>query len=154
MKQILFYVFFLNFFLSSCYSQGRKINLKEVEVNVKSIPIIYIEGVGYSFRERDYFIKLLLTESFWSDNFKIKIDLSSFYENNNSEFVIEGKTIVKIDDEILSKKHQYRSHKKIKKLLPRIKEVSIIQNDMTEIFIKTNLDENVLLMNFKKGNIN
>ena len=98
MKQILFYVFFLNFFLSNCYSQGRKINLKEVEVNVKSIPIIYIEGVGYSFRERDYFIKLLLTASFWSDNFKIKIDLSSFYENNNSEFVIEGKTIVKIEE--------------------------------------------------------
>jgi hypothetical protein len=136
------------------YGQGTKIDLNEVEVNVKALPIITISGVNYSFKERDYFITRLLTEAFWSKNFKIKIDLSSFYEDRDYVFTIDGKTMVKVDGEILLKGHKYRSYKKLKKLLPKVKTVSIIQNNFTEVNINTETNKNILLSKLKKGIVN
>jgi|TARA_B110000444_G_scaffold261390_1_gene313130 hypothetical protein len=96
------------------FSQGHKINLDELEVNKKALSVINILVVDYSFRERDYFIKRLLTESILSDSFRIKIDLSTFYKCIKKEFSIKGETIVKIDGENLSRIRPYKSLKKIK----------------------------------------
>ena len=154
MKPFTLIIFFLLFTFSKSFSQGKKIDLNEVEVNVKALPIINISGVNYSFKERDYFITRLLTEPFWSKNFKIKIDLSSFYEDRNYEFIIDGKTIVKVDGEILLRGHKYRSYREIKKLLPKIKEVSVNENESTEVEIKTEISKDVLLMKLQKGIVN
>ena len=154
MKPFTLIIFFLLFTFSKSFSQGKKIDLNEVEVNVKALPIINISGVNYSFKERDYFITRLLTEPFWSKNFKIKIDLSSFYEDRNYVFIIDGKTIVKVDGEVLFRGHKYRSIRKIKKLLPEIKTVSIKENGSTEVEIKTEISKDVLLMKLQKGIVN
>jgi len=154
MKPFTLIIFFLLFTFSKSFSQGKKIDLNEVEVNVKALPIINISGVNYSFKERDYFITRLLTEPFWSKNFQIKIDLSSFYEDRNYVFIIDGKTIVKVDGEVLFRGHKYRSIRKIKKLLPEIKTVSIKENGSTEVEIKTEISKNILLMKLQKGIVN
>lgn len=146
--RLIIFLLFITFYNS--YGQGQKIELNEVEVGVNALPVITISGVNYSFKERDYFITRLLTEPFWSSNFKIKFDLSSFYEDRKYDFIIDGKTIVKIDDEILLKGHKFRSYKKIKKLLPKIKTVSIIQNNFTEVNINTVTNKNILLSKLKK----
>ena len=109
MRSLTLITFFLLITISKSFSQGTKIDLNEVEVNIKALPIITISGVDYSFKERDYFITRLLTEPFWSKNLKIKIDLSSFYEDRNYKFIIDGKTIVKVDGEILLRGHKYHS---------------------------------------------
>ncbi len=130
---------FLLFTITSSFSQGKKIELDEVEIKQKALPEINISGIRYSFKERDYFIKTLLTSRFWSKDFKMKIDLTYFYEDKKKNFLlIEGKTLVKIDSEILFKNHKYKSNKRIKVLLEKIMEVSIIQNNITQIVIKTN----------------
>ena len=130
---------FLLFTITGSFSQGKKIELDEVEIKQKALPEINISGIRYSFKERDYFIKTLLTSRFWSKDFKMKIDLTYFYEDKKKNFLlIEGKTLVKIDSEILFKNHKYKSNKRIKALLSKLKEVSIIQNNITQIVIKTN----------------
>ena len=129
---------FLLFTITSSFSQGKKIELDAVEIKQKALPEINISGIRYSFKERDYFIKTLLTSRFWSKDFKIKIDLTYFYEDKKKNFLlIEGKTLVKIDSEILFKNHKYKSNKRIKALLSKLKEVSIIQNNITQVLIKT-----------------
>jgi len=130
---------FLLFTITGSFSQGKKIELDEVEIKQKALPEINISGIRYSFKERDYFIKTLLTSRFWSKDFKMKIDLTYFYEDKKKNFLlIEGKTLVKIDSEILFKNHKYKSNKRIKVLLEKIMEVSIIQNNITQVVIKTN----------------
>ena len=137
MKQLC--LLFLLFTITSSFSQGKKIELDEVEIKQKALPEINISGIRYSFKERDYFIKTLLTSRFWSKDFKMKIDLTYFYEDKKKNFLlIEGKTLVKIDSEILFKNHKYKSNKRIKVLLEKIMEVSIIQNNITQVVIKTN----------------
>ena len=89
---------FLFFSISSSFCQGNKINLTEIEVKEKAIPEIIIQGTKYSYRDRDYLIKRVLTLPFWSKDFVIKMDLSYFYNNREDVFLlIEGETEVKID---------------------------------------------------------
>ena len=96
-------------------------------------------GVNYSYRHRDVLIKKLLRLPFWSEDFVLKIDLSYFNEEVKNDFLlIEGETIVKIDGEVLTSKHKYKSMKRIK-VNSKIKEVSIGKNDQIHIIIKTYL---------------
>tara|TARA_B100002052_G_scaffold249676_1_gene237017 strand:- start:443 stop:790 length:348 start_codon:yes stop_codon:yes gene_type:complete len=110
-----------------------------VEVKEKALPEITILGTRYSYKERDFFIKTLLTQPFWRKDFKMKLDLSYFYKTKQNDFLIKGETIVKIDSIILSRKHKYKSNRKIKRLLPIIKKVSINQNISTEVIIETSV---------------
>lgn len=106
----------------------------------KALPEINILGENYSYRHRDVLIKKLLRLPFWSEDFVLKIDLSYFNgEVKNDFLLIEGETIVKIDSEVLTSKHKYKSMKRIKELIPKIKEVSIGKNDQIHIIIKTHL---------------
>ena len=133
------FIFFICSIISS-YSQESDINLKEVQVSEKALPEIYILGKNYSYRHRDVLIKKLLRLPFWSEDFVLKIDLSYFNGKVKNDFLlIEGETIVKIDGEVLTSKHKYKSMKRIKDLIPEIKEVSIDKNDQIHIIIKTHL---------------
>ena len=137
-KKITF-IFFL-FSIISSYSQGSKVTLKEVQVSEKALPEINILGENYSYRHRDVLIKKLLRLPFWSEDFVLKIDLSYFNEEVKNDFLlIEGETIVKIDGEVLTSKHKYKSMKRIKELIPKLKEVSISKNNQIQIIIKTHL---------------
>ena len=136
-------LFFSNTF-SKSFSQGKKIVLKEVEVEEKAIPVINILNKVYSFKERDKFIKLLLSNKFWKNNFFIKINLSSFDNKSLFEFDLKGETIVKINSKILSRKHKFKSYRKIKNLILKTESVAIYnykKNDTLNRFIveiKTN----------------
>ena len=139
-------LFFSNTF-SKSFSQGKKIVLKEVEVEEKAIPVINILNKTYSFKERDKFIKLLLSNKFWKNNFFIKINLSSFDNKSLYEFDLKGETIVKINSKILSKKHKYKTYRKIKNLIPKIKNIRVYYYKKTDtlnrfiVEIKTKKDE-------------
>ena len=124
-------LFFSNTF-SKSFSQGKKIVLKEVEVEEKAIPVINILNKAYSFKERDKFIKLLLSNKFWKNNFFIKINLSSFDNKSLYEFDLKGETIVKINSKILSKKHKYKTYRKIKNLIPKIENIRIYYYKKTD----------------------
>ncbi len=131
------FIFFICSIIST-FSQGFDINLKEVKVSEKALPEINILGENYSYKHRDVLIKKLLRLPFWSEDFVLKIDLSYFNEEVKNDFLlIEGETIVKIDGEVLTSKHKYKSMKRIKDLIPKIKEVSIGKNDQIYIIIKT-----------------
>ena len=67
--------------LSSCFAQEMKIDLREVEVTENALPVIEINTKDYSFRDRDYFVRLLLKSRFWQNNFQLKIALESFYND-------------------------------------------------------------------------
>ncbi len=138
MRQLSF-LFLLLFTITNSFCQGKKVVLKEVEVKEKALPEITILGTRYSYKERDFFIKTLLTQPFWRKDFKMKLDLSYFYKTKQNDFLIKGETIVKIDSIILSRKHKYKSNRKIKRLLPIIKKVSINQNISTEVIIETSV---------------
>ena len=73
-------LFLLLFTITNSFCQGKKVVLEEVEVKEKAIPEITILGIRYSYRERDFFIKTLLTQPFWRKDFKMKLDLSYFYK--------------------------------------------------------------------------
>ena len=124
-------LFFSNTF-SKSFSQGKKIVLKEVEVEEKAIPVINILNKAYSFKERDKFIKLLLSNKFWKNNFFLKINLSSFDNKSLYEFDLKGETIVKINSKILSKKHKYKTYRKIKNLTPKIENIRIYYYKKTD----------------------
>lgn len=132
-------LFLLLFTITNSFCQGKKVVLEEVVVKEEAIPEITISGTRYSYKERDFFIKTLLTQPFWRKDFKMKLDLSYFYKTKQNDFLIKGETIVKIDNIILSRKHKYKSNRKIKKLLPIIKNVSINQNNSTEVIIETSV---------------
>tara|TARA_B100001173_G_scaffold45126_1_gene35810 strand:- start:1350 stop:1799 length:450 start_codon:yes stop_codon:yes gene_type:complete len=147
-KNIIRLLFFLILLFSNTltksFSQGKKIDLKEVEVEEKALPVIYILDKGYSFKERDKFMKLLLRNRFWKNDFFIKINLNSFDNKSSFEFDLKGETIVKINNKILSRKHKFKSYRKIKNLILKTESVAIYnykKNDTLNRFIveiKTN----------------
>ncbi len=135
-RLLFFSILLLSNTFTKSFSQGKKIDLKEVEVEEKALPVIYILDKGYSFKERDKFIKLLLSNKFWKNDFFIKINLSSFDYKSSFEFDLKGETIVKINSKILSKKHKYKTYRKIKNLIPKIENIRIYYYKNTATFIR------------------
>ncbi|MBU79435.1 MAG: hypothetical protein CMD29_04845 [Flavobacteriales bacterium] len=120
------YLFLFFFFVSTIsIAQEKKINLDEVSVYKKALPAISISGVKYSFRDRDKFVSYILKGAFWRDDFSFKISLQKFTHNEIFYYQMSGPTLIKIDNEILSKYHKYNSFKKIKKLNFKIKNISL-----------------------------
>ena len=143
-RLLFFSILLLSNTFTKSFSQGRKIVLKEIEVEEKAIPVINILNKTYSFKEWDKFIKLLLSNKFWKNNFFIKINLSSFDNKSSFEFDLKGETIVKINSKILSKKHKFKSYRKIRNLIPKIENIAIYNYKKTDtlnrfiVEIKTN----------------
>ena len=117
----------LTFCLTSsvCFSQNLGIALNEVEVVKDALPVIEIDNQEYSFRERDYFVQLLLRTRFWNDSFKLKVDLESFYTDSLFSYQMTGKTNVYIDTTEIKKKHAYKTRRAIRKLNAQIKKIRI-----------------------------
>ena len=120
------YLFLFFFFVSILsIAQGKKINLDEVSVSKKAFPVISISGIKYSFVERDKFVNFILKGAFWRDDFFCKIALQKFTNDEIYNYQMNGPTLIKIDNEILTKYHKYNSFKKIKKLNSNIINISL-----------------------------
>ena len=120
------FLFFFYFFVSTILiAQGKKINLDEVSIYKKALPAINISGIKYSFRDRDKFVGYILKGAFWTDDFSFKISLQKSTSDEIFNYQMNGPTLIKIDNEVLSKYHKYNSFKKIKKFNPKIKNISL-----------------------------
>ena len=84
--------------ISFCFAQMSTIELNEVELSKKALPIILVDGEEYSFRNRDFFIKMVLKSRFWEDSFYVKVDLVTFNEDSLFAYEIDGKTRVFLDN--------------------------------------------------------
>lgn len=124
---VLLWLFCLS--LTSSFAQKGKIHLKEVEVTERSLPILEIKGREYSFRESDYFLRMILKSRFWQKSFYMKIDLASFYVDSTAVFEMEGKTKVFIDQKEMLKKHPYRRKKSIQRLSKKVYKISISKEE-------------------------
>ena len=111
--------------LTSSFAQKGKIHLKEVEVTERSLPILEIDGREYSFRESNYFVRMILKSRFWHKSFYIKIDLASFYVDSTAVYEMEGKTKVFIDHQEIAKKHPYKSKKSIQRLSKKVHKIRV-----------------------------
>ena len=118
------------FLMPVSLAQTRQIQLEEVELSKKALPIILIDGKKYSFRNRDYFVKLILKSRFWEDSFYVKVDLASFDTDSLFAYEIDGKTRIYLDNIELDKTHQFKKKKQIQLLNERIKEVRVVKNSI------------------------
>lgn len=124
-------IFLVLWFLTPVgFSQAKQIELNEVELSKKALPIILIDGEKYSFRNRDYFVKLILKSRFWEDSFYVKVDLTSFDTDSLFAYEIDGKTRIYLDNIELDKTHQFKKNKQIQYLNERIKEVRVVKNSI------------------------
>ena len=127
------YITFLNFLTtSSCFAQEMKIDLKEVEVTEKALPLIEINAKKYSFRNKDYFVSLLLKSRFWQNNFQLKVALESFHNDSIFTYRMFGRTKVFIGEKAISKNHPYKRRKKVRELIGRINTIKITKGDVEQ----------------------
>ena len=120
-------------------AQGKEINLKEVEVAEKALPVIKINERNYSFKARDYFIKLLMKSKFWQQNFQLKVELTNFANDSLFTYHMSGKTKVFVDGVELKKRHAFRRKKSIKQLNQQLGSLNIQKNKNEQLIsISTN----------------
>ena len=135
------------FLLGTLFSfgqQGKSITLDEVINTAKIIPIIYIENSAYSFKDRDLFLKKMLTSDFWW-SFKFSIPLEEYETKEKSNFSNSGPLRVFINDNELNKRHLFKSSRSIRALISKIDKVVIkkVGEDMI-ISITAQLDSGIL----------
>ena len=114
--------------ISLCYAQRKPIELNEVELSKKALPIIVVEGEKYSFKNRDFFVKMVLKSRFWEDSFYVKVDLIAFETARLFTYEIEGKTRVFLDNVELNKTHQFKKKRQINTLNKQLEEVRVMKN--------------------------
>ena len=92
--------------------------------------MILVDGEEYSFRNRDFFIKMVLKSRFWEDSFYVKVDLVTFNEDSLFAYEIDGKTRVFLDNVELDKTHQFKKKREIKILNEQLEEVRVMKNSI------------------------
>ena len=123
----------------SVHAQGREISLQEVELTEVALPVIKINEQEYSFKERDYFIRLLMKSKFWQPSFQLKMALTTFANDSLFTYQMKGKTKVVVDGLALNKKHAYRKRRAIKLLNQQIESLHILKKEKAQIItISTN----------------
>ena len=123
----------------SIHAQAREISLQEVELTEVALPVIKINEQEYSFKERDYFIRLLMKSKFWQSSFQLKMALTTFANDSLFTYQMKGKTKVVVDGLALNKKHAYRKRRAIKLLNQQIESLHILKKEKAQIItISTN----------------
>ena len=115
------------------HAQGREISLQEVELTEVALPVVKINEQEYSFKERDYFIRLLMKSKFWQPSFQLKMALTTFANDSLFTYQMKGKTKVVVDGLELNKKHAYRKGKAIKLLNQQIESLHILKKEKAQI---------------------
>ena len=70
--------------------EGTKIDLNNVNVQVKALPTIFLFGQQYTFRERDNFIRGILKSKWFLKDLSISLELEEFYTNRVFRFNHKG----------------------------------------------------------------
>ena len=115
------------------HAQGREISLQEVELTEVALPVVKINEQEYSFKERDYFIRLLMKSKFWQPSFQLKMALTTFTNDSLFTYQMKGKTEVVVDGLELKKKHAYQKRKTIKQLNQQIESLHILKKEKAQI---------------------
>ena len=115
------------------HAQGREISLQEVELTEVALPVVKMNEQEYSFKERDYFIRLLMKSKFWQPSFQLKMALTTFANDSLFTYQMKGKTKVVVDGLALNKKHAYRKRKAIKQLTHQIESLHILKKEKAQI---------------------
>ena len=115
------------------HAQGREISLQEVELTEVALPVVKINEQEYSFKERDYFIRLLIKSKFWQPSFQLKMALTTFTNDSLFTYQMKGKTEVVVDGLELKKKHAYQKRKTIKQLNQQIESLHILKKEKAQI---------------------
>ncbi len=89
--------------------EGTKIDLKNVDVQTKALPTIFLFRKEYTFRERDNFIKSLLGSQFYFKDLFISIELEEFYTNRLFQFEHKGKVLIYIKQKKLPPRNRYNT---------------------------------------------
>ena len=125
MKRLFLICLFLSFSISSGQQeQGSNIDLDEVINTAGAIPRIYLDGVGYSFRERDTLVKKLFRSAFWK-TFEFIIDLEDYETGKKFSFESSGPIKVFINNVELNKNHNFKTFTNIRKLTKKIERTEI-----------------------------
>ena len=126
-------VVFIGLGVFFAHAQAREISLQEVELTEVALPVVKINEQEYSFRERDYFIWLLMKSKFWQPSFQLKMALTTFANDSLFTYQMKGKTKVVIDELELNKKHPYRKRKAIRLLNQQIESLHILKKEKAQI---------------------
>ena len=114
--------------------EGTKIDLNNVNVQVKALPTIFLFGQQYTFRERDNFIRGILKSKWFLKDLSISLDLEEFYTNRVFRFNHKGKVELLLKSKKLPTNNKYNSFfvdgaaysdLNITRLISSIKEVRI-----------------------------
>jgi len=125
LKRLFLISLFLSFSISSGQQeQGSNIDLDEVINTAGAIPRIYLDGVGYSFRERDTLVKKLFRSAFWK-TFEFIIDLEEYETGKKFSFESKGPIKVFINNVELNKNHNFKTFTNIRKLTQKIERTEI-----------------------------
>ena len=126
-------VILMSFGVFYARAQGKEISLREVELTEVALPVVKINEKEYSFKEREYFIQLLMKSKFWQPSFQLKMALTTFANDSLFTYQMKGKTKVVIDGLALNKKHAYRKRKAIKVLNQQIESLHILKKEKAQI---------------------
>ena len=78
--------------------EGTKIDLNNVNVQVKALPTIFLFGQQYTFRERDNFIRGILKSKWFLKDLSISLDLEEFYTLYADQGDSDNSWKVSVDD--------------------------------------------------------
>ena len=132
---ITFLVIVLSF--GNLYSQeGSKIDLKNVSVETKRLPTIFLFGEEFTARDRDDLLKGVLKSQFYRPDLEIIINLQEFISKRSFSFRHKGPVDVIINGKKLRNQNGYNTaslygqggDSKLLKLINKVKNVRIDSN--------------------------
>ena len=131
------YFLLLFFFVCITYSQqGSNIDLDEVVNSAKIVPRIQINGLLYSFRERDTLIKKLLRSNFWDRFTEFNFALEDYETGKPYSFKSKGPLRIFINNNELTRRHVFKTFTSIRELNSKIEKVEI-RTDLEKKNIET-----------------
>ena len=131
------YLLFLFLFVCISYSQqGSNIDLDEVVNSAKIVPRIQINGMLYSFRERDTLIKKLLRSNFWDRFTEFNFALEDYETGKPYSFQSKGPLRIFINNNELTRRHVFKTFASIRELNSKIEKVEI-RTDLEKKNIET-----------------
>ncbi|MGI9540586.1 MAG: hypothetical protein ACR2MI_00850 [Flavobacteriaceae bacterium] len=146
----LFFISLLFLFFISYGQQGSNIDLDEVVNSAKIVPRIHINGLLYSFRERDTLVKKLLRSQFWDRFTEFNFTLEDYETGKPFSFKSKGPLRIFINNNELTRKHLFKTFASIRELNSKIKKIEIRTDQEKkdiEIFNTTYITENESIFN-------
>tara|TARA_B100000674_G_scaffold93611_1_gene66031 strand:- start:209 stop:844 length:636 start_codon:yes stop_codon:yes gene_type:complete len=97
MKSIISIFIILVFCSELNAQQGSKIKLRNVSVSDARLPTIFLFGKEYTARQRNTFLKEILSSRFYDPKFKMEVNFEEFISKKKLSFIHEGPTEIIIN---------------------------------------------------------